>query len=258
MPPRHLTWNLVHEKHKVTSCHWGSSDIGRACALQFAKSGWKILIAGRDLPALQREAGDIAARSSAEISTHQVDILDPGSFEDFADHLSILPDAVLSVVGLLGDQARAESDTLHASEIIRANFEGPALLLGVFADRFAKRGMGAIIGVSSVAGERGRAANYVYDASEAGLTAFLSGLRNRFGKTAIRVVTVRPGFVRTRMTKGMKLPALLTAEPEQVAATIYRSLEGRGRDVLYVKPIWLIVMAIIKPIPEPVFKRLRI
>jgi short-subunit dehydrogenase len=236
----------------------GSSDMGRASALRFAQAGWRIFLAGRNLEALQREADDIAARSGAEVSTYAIDILDAGSFEHFADSLPVSPDAVLCVIGLLGDQARAEKDITHAREIIRSNFEGPALLLGVFAERFAARGEGTIIGVSSVAGERGRATNYVYGAGKAGLTAFLSGLRNRFGKTKVRVVTVKPGFVRTRMTKGMKLPAALTAEPEQVAEAIYRAVDVRPRDVIYVKPIWFVVMAIIKAIPEKVFKRLRL
>lgn len=236
----------------------GSSDIGRASALRFAKAGWRIFLGGRNLAALQREADDIAARSGAKVSTYPIDILDAGSFEDFADRLPALPDAVLCVIGLLGDQARAEKDITHAREIIRSNFEGPALLLGVFAERFAARGEGTIVGVSSVAGERGRATNYVYGAGKAGLTAFLSGLRNRFGKTKVRVVTVKPGFVRSRMTKGMKLPAALTAEPEQVAEAIYRAVEVRPHDVIYVKPIWFVVMAVIKAIPERVFKRLRL
>lgn len=246
------------ENDKTLLVLGGSSDIGRASALRFARAGWRILLAGRNLTDLRREADDIAAQTGGKVSTHAIDILETGAFEAFVDGLPGLPDTVLCVVGLLGDQAKAETDLEHASLIIRSNFEGPALLLSLFADRFERRGQGAIVGVSSVAGERGRATNYIYGAGKAGLTAFLSGLRNRFGKTKVRVVTVKPGFVRTRMTKGMALPGLLTAEPEQVAEAIYRALEMRPRDVVYVKPIWLIVMTIIKAIPEPIFKRLRI
>jgi decaprenylphospho-beta-D-erythro-pentofuranosid-2-ulose 2-reductase len=113
----------------------------------------------------------------------------------------------LCVIGLLGVQTQAETDIAHASVIMRSNFEAPALLLGMFAERLAERGTGTIVGVSSVASERGRATYYVYGSAKAGLTAFLSGLRNRFGKTKLRVVTVQPSFVRTRMTKGMALTA---------------------------------------------------
>lgn len=236
----------------------GSSDIGRASALRFAKAGWRILLAGRDFKLLRREADDIAARTGVTVSAHAIDILETGAFEAFVAGLPCLPDAILCVIGLLGEQAKAQTDVAYATIVIRSNFEGPALLLGIFAERLAARGYGTIVGVSSVAGERGRATNYVYGAGKAGLSAFLSGLRNRFGKSKIRVVTVQPGFIRTRMTRSMNLPGLLTAEPGQVAEVIYRAVELRRRDVIYVKSIWRIIMAIIKAIPEPVFKRLRI
>jgi short-subunit dehydrogenase len=236
----------------------GSSDIGRATALRFAESGWRIFLAGRDREALQREADDIGARADATVSVHALDILDERSFEAFADDLPCLPDAILCVIGLIGTQRLAETDLAHAHTIIRSNFEGPALILGIFAERLAARGEGTIVGVSSVAGERGRASNYVYGAAKAGFTAFLSGLRNRFGKTRVRVVTVLPGFVRTRMTEGMKLPRFLTADPEEVAHAIFRAVFTKPREVIYVKPIWLIIMTVIRAIPERVFMKLRI
>jgi NAD(P)-dependent dehydrogenase (short-subunit alcohol dehydrogenase family) len=114
------------------------------------------------------------------------------------------------------------------------------------------------VGVSSVAGDRGRGSNYIYGAAKAGFTAFLSGLRNRLAPAGIRVVTVKPGFVRTRMTAGMKLPPLLTAEPQEVGNAIFAAAEKRGRDVIYVRPIWRVVMTVIGLIPERIFKRLRL
>ncbi|MBV9568920.1 MAG: SDR family oxidoreductase [Hyphomicrobiales bacterium] len=236
----------------------GTSDIGRATALRFAQAGWRIFLAGRDLSGLRREADDITARTGATSSIHAVDILDETSFEAFADGLPALPDAVLCVIGLLGTQRLAETDLTHASAVIRSNLEGPALMLGLFAERFSARGSGTIIGVSSVAGERGRAANYVYGAAKAGFTAFLSGLRNRLGKTPVHVLTVLPGFVRTRMTKGMSLPGPLTADPEEVAAAILHAVVTKPREVIYVKPVWRMVMAVIRAIPERIFMRLRI
>jgi short-subunit dehydrogenase len=161
-------------------------------------------------------------------------------------------------VGFLGEQSKAESDPAHASLIIRSNFEGPALLFSLFADRFASRGEGVLVGVSSVAGDRGRASNYFYGAAKAGFTAFLSGLRNRFGATKIRIITVKPGYVRTRMTAGMKLPGPLTAEPEQVAEAIYRATAVKPRDIVYVKPIWRAVMTVVGLVPESIFKRLKL
>ncbi len=89
---------------------------------------------------------------------------------------------------------------------MRSNYEGPALILGLFAERMAGQGRGTLVGVSSVAGDRGRATNYVYGSAKAGFTAFLSGLRNRLARQGVHVVTVKPGFVATRMTEGMDLP----------------------------------------------------
>ncbi|MCF6371273.1 SDR family oxidoreductase [Rhizobium halophilum] len=236
-----------------------TSDIGRATALTYATAGWDVQLAGRSLESVQREADDIGTRSGANVSVHCLDILDSDRFSDFVRGLPVLPDTVVCVVGELGEQDRAEKELDHASMVMRTNFEGPALFLGLIADRFAARGSGTIVGVSSVAGDRGRASNYVYGAAKAGFTAFLSGLRNRLAKAGARVVTVKPGFVRTRMTAGMKLPGLLTAEPREVAGAIFAAAEEKtSRDVIYVRSIWWPLMTVIRSIPEPVFKRLKL
>ena len=139
----------------------GTSDIARATALAFAKRGWTVRLAGRSLSELQREADDISARAGRAVTIHEFDVLSSGSFAAFADALPGLPDVVISVVGLLGDQARAETDLDHATKIMRSNYEGPALILALFAERFRARGHGALVGISSVAGDRGRGSNYV-------------------------------------------------------------------------------------------------
>ncbi|HEX2146142.1 MAG TPA: SDR family oxidoreductase, partial [Pseudorhizobium sp.] len=230
-----------------------------ATALAYAMAGWDVQLAARRLDALEREADDIRTRSGSTVTTHQLDILETSSFLRFLEALPSLPDTVVCVIGELGEQPRAEKDLEHAAAVMRTNFEGPALLLGMIAERFQARGSGAIVGVSSVAGDRGRASNYVYGAAKAGFTAFLSGLRNRMASTGVRVVTVKPGFVRTRMTAGMPLPGLLTAEPEEVGKAILKAAEtSRRRDVIYVRGIWWPLMSVIRSIPEPVFKRLRL
>jgi short-subunit dehydrogenase len=235
----------------------GTSDIGRATAKAFAARGWPVQLGGRDFDGLMREAQDIAARTGVQVTSHVFDILDTESFPAFIDALPVLPDTVVSVVGLLGDQTQAETDAKHASLIMRSNYEGPALLLELFAERFVQRGAGTLVGVSSVAGDRGRASNYIYGSSKAGFTAFLSGLRNRLAKRGIHVITVKPGFVRTKMTHGMKLPAALTAEPSEVAEAIFSGLM-KEKNIIYVRPIWLLIMTIICSIPEAVFKKLKL
>lgn len=236
----------------------GTSDIGRAVANAYAARGWHITLAARDVAAAQREADDLRTRHGTDqVDVSAFDVLDTASFSSFAEGLEALPDTLVCVVGMLGDQTQAESDPDHATQVIRTNFEGPALLLDMFAARFAARGHGLIVGVSSVAGDRGRASNYVYGAGKAGFTAYLSGLRNRLAGQGVHVATVKPGFVRTRMTADMDLPGPLTATPEQVADRIL-ALQTRPKDVVYVLRIWWLVMSIIQAIPEQIFKKLKL
>ena len=235
-----------------------TSDIGRATALCYAQAGWRVLLAARNVDAARREADDIATRTGAEVSVHGLDILETDRFAAFVDALPALPDTVICVVGELGDQTRAQSDLHHATQVLRTNFEGPALLLGLFAERFLARRSGTLVGVSSVAGDRGRGSNYVYGAAKAGFTAFLSGLRNRLAPAGLKVLTVKPGFVRTRMTAGLKLPPLLTAEPGEVGRRVFAAAETGRADIVYVRPVWRMVMTTIGLIPEPLFKRLRL
>ncbi|SLN65166.1 putative oxidoreductase [Roseivivax jejudonensis] len=236
----------------------GTSDIGRAVASAYAARGWHVTLAARDAEAAAREAADLNARhDTSRIETRTIDILDTDAFPGFLDALPALPDTVVCVVGAMGEQARAERDPDHAAEVLRTNFEGPALLLEAVAGRFATRGRGLIVGISSVAGDRGRATNYVYGAGKAGFTAYLSGLRNRLAKGGVHVATVKPGFVRTRMTEGMDLPGPLTATPATVAERIV-ALEERPRDVVYVLRRWRLVMLIIRAIPEAIFKKLKL
>ncbi|MGY3488111.1 decaprenylphospho-beta-D-erythro-pentofuranosid-2-ulose 2-reductase [Bradyrhizobium sp. USDA 4011] len=235
----------------------GTSDVSKATALAFAGNRWTVRLAGRSLPELQRQADDISARTGSQVTIHQFDVLDSGSFVAFVDALPDLPDVVMSAIGLLGEQPRAQIDPDYAREIMRTNYEGPSLILGLFAERFVVRGHGSIVGISSVAGTRGRGSNYVYGSAKAGLTAFLSGLRNRMAisGSCIHVMTVKPGFIRTRMTNNMRLPPILTAIPNELGEAILKGLDRR-QDVIYVRSIWFFVMLIIRLMPEQIFKRL--
>ncbi|WFU41084.1 SDR family oxidoreductase [Bradyrhizobium sp. CB82] len=241
---------------KIVLVLGGSSDIGRATARSFAKAGWDVQLAGREAVALEPDAADLHARYDINASTHRFDVLDTASFVDFVAGLPALPDVVVSIVGLLGSQQTAERELEHAATIMRSNYEGPALILGLFAEKFLARGSGSIVGVSSVAGDRGRASNYVYGSAKAGFSAFLSGLRARTSRGGVHVVTVKPGFVRTRMTEGMKLIGPLTVEAPVVGDAIFGAVERRT-DVVYVSGKWRLVMLIIKALPEAVFKKLK-
>lgn len=230
------------------------SDIARATARAFAAGGHPIQLAARHVEGLEADKADLETRYGVEVTLHDFDALDVAGHEGFVDALPSLPAIAVSAVGLMGEQAENETDPAKAVTVMRSNFEGPAVILGVLADRFATRGSGTLVGISSVAGDRGRASNYVYGAAKAGFTAFLSGLRNRLAKQGVHVVTVKPGFVNTTMTAHLDLPARLTAEPQEVAAAIVKAVE-KSRNIIYVRPIWRIVMAVIKAIPEAIFKK---
>lgn len=232
-----------------------TSDIARAIARRFAERGAAMQLAGRDLDTLEREAADLRHRYEVTVTVHRVDILDPATHASLLDGLEPLPDVAVCAVGSMGDQGENQRDPAKAARVIATNLTGPAQVLGELANRFEVRGSGTIVGISSVAGDRGRAKNYIYGAAKAGFTAFLSGLRNRLSNAGVQVVTVKPGFVRTRMTAGLDLPGPLTAEPDTVALEVLRAVD-RGRDVVYTLPVWRMVMLVIRAIPEQIFKRL--
>ena len=233
-----------------------SSDIARALARRYAEAGAAVILAARSAERLEADAADLRLRHKATVSTVEFDtnMADPAPF---FDGLGACPGTVISVVGLLGDQSASQTDHGAADLVMQTNYLGPARVLNEAASRMERQGKGCIIGISSVAGDRGRASNYVYGSAKAGFTAFLSGLRNRLAKADITVITVKPGFVNTKMTAGMKLPPLLTAEPDEVALAILRAQKA-GRDIIYVRPVWRLVMTIICAIPERVFKKLKL
>ncbi len=231
------------------------SDIGRAIAYKFAKEGFTVRLAGRNRSELSRLKKDIEIRHQVAVSAHEFDVVNTKAHLSFVKRLPELPEVVVCVIGLLGDQQDSETNYASADLIFDSNFVGPSHILSVFANQFETRGSGSLIGISSVAGDRGRASNYVYGSAKAGFSAFLSGLRNRMASKGVQVTTVLPGFVYTKMTADMDLPGALTATPEEVGDGVFKAWQAK-RDVIYVRAIWRWIMLIIKLIPETIFKRL--
>ena len=231
------------------------SDIAKATAREYAKSGYDLYLAARNVSELEEFSNDVVVRSEKSVKLVELDILDYKSHQEFYDSLDEKPLGVISAVGYLGDQEQAQVDFTEPQKIIDTNYTGIVSLFNIIGNDFEKRKSGFMVGISSVAGDRGRKSNYIYGSAKASLTAYLSGLRNRLHDAQVHVMTVKPGFVATTMTKDMDLPEKLTAQPEEVAADIYKA-QQKGNSVLYTKWIWKYVMFVIKKIPEWKFKRM--
>lgn len=231
------------------------SDMAVAIARKFASEKYDIQLAGRNPVALVPQQQDLQVRYNVNATTHLFDATDFGSHSGFYASLPAVPDMTICVFGYLGSQEKAQENWQEAATIINSNYTGAVSILNVVAESYAARKQGTIIGISSVAGERGRQSNYMYGSAKAGFTAYLSGLRNRLFRSDVHVMSVQPGFVNTRMTSHLPLPPLLTAQPETVATAIFKAVK-RKKNVLYVKWHWRYIMLIIKLIPEGIFKKL--
>jgi short-subunit dehydrogenase len=230
------------------------SDIARALAQELAARGHPLMLAARDVETLARDAADLSLRHGATVTVHRYDAEAIDAIEDFLDALPQTPHLAISAVGLLGDQTADAADPARAARVIATNFTGPALALEACARRMAALDAPtAVVGIGSVAGDRGRAKNYVYGAAKAGFAAWLSGMRQKYARSRLHVMTVKPGFVATAMTAGMDLPGPLTTDPASFAKRVLASLD-RGRPVHY-DLRWRLVMTVIALLPERLFMR---
>lgn len=234
-----------------------SSEVALALADQLAEKSCDLILAARNSERLAAVKNDLTIRFGIKVNLAEFDALQPATHKNFYENLNPKPDTVISVFGYLGDHARAIADWEETAAIVTSNYVGAVSILNVIANDFEKRGEGTIVGISSVAGERGRQSNYLYGSAKAGFSAYLSGLRNRLFKSGVQVITVKPGFMKTRMLGDMKTSPFLTAQPDKAAALIIRAMHRR-KDVVYVLPIWKWIMLIIRNIPEFIFKRLKL
>ncbi|MCO4781888.1 MAG: SDR family oxidoreductase [Candidatus Cloacimonetes bacterium] len=232
-----------------------TSDIGRELSYIYAGKGYSLILSARDKSDLTALKQDVKVRFDVDAETVSLDLQD---FENIDDVISSFKGQICGFVlmaGYLGDQQLAQSSKDEAYKIMAVNYTGSCAALESAAKNLESVPKSFIIGVSSVAGLRGRQSNYMYGSAKAGLISYLSGLRNRLQKSDTTVLTVLPGFVDTKMTAHLELPALLTASPAKVAADIVKG-QTRGKSVVYSIFVWRYIMWIIRCIPEFVFKRL--
>ncbi len=233
-----------------------TSDIAMAIATEFAKHKFDVLLAARDSTRMIPFSKDLKIRYGIETSIIEFDVLDYPSHKSFREKLPNTIDIVVSAFGYLGDQEDGELNWVEAEKIINTNFTGAVSILNQMAIYFSKLGKGSIIGISSVAGDRGRGSNYLYGSAKAGFSTYLSGLRNKLSGKKINVITVKPGFVATKMTDHLDLPKPITNTAEQIAKLVYQAYL-KNKSVVY--PVyWKWIMLIIKLIPESIFKRLKL
>lgn len=235
----------------------GNSDIGKALALKYSDAGYSLFLTSRNLDEIKEFANHLRIQNRVDVELFNLDILDYKSHRNFYNDLPRKPTGVIVSVGFLGDQEKAETNFKETETIIDTNFKGIVSLINIIVEDFEVNRRGFIVGISSVAGDRGRRKNYIYGAAKAAFTAYLSGLRNRLYHSKVHVLTVKPGFVFTKMTQALELPPLLTAKPDEVANSIFNA-QQKNKNIIYSKPIWFWIMIVIRNIPEWIFKKLNV
>lgn len=234
-----------------------TSAIAEATARRLAEGQAALYLVGRDAQRLAAIAADLRIRGALQCDCEAQDLTDFTAHEAMLDravaalgHLDI----VLIAHGTLDDQAACEASVERTLQALATNGLSVVALCTRLAPRLAAQSSGTLAVISSVAGERGRASNYVYGSAKALVSTYLSGLRQRLCHSGVQVLTIKPGFVDTPMTAGFAKGALW-ASREQVAAGILRAIEKRA-DVAYLPGFWRPILWIIRAIPERVFKRL--
>ena len=196
-------------------------------------------------------------RYSVNCSAHTFDGLQYDSHAAFFNSLNPKPDVSICVFGIMDDEDLAFDDWHLTERMINTNYTGAVSILNIIAKEYIKLKNGTIIGISSVAGDRGRAGKLIYASSKSAFTAYLSGLRNKCCAEQVHVMTVKPGYVYTKMTEHLHLPKQLSSTPAELAEIIYNAYLKK-KNVIYIKWFWRYIMLIIQCIPEFQFKKMKL
>jgi decaprenylphospho-beta-D-erythro-pentofuranosid-2-ulose 2-reductase len=233
----------------------GTSEIALATVRALvSERARRVILAARDVAAAEAAAEELRAAGADDVAVEPFEA--GGDQEAFVERAFAGGDVdlVLLAFGVLGDQARDERDGAAARAVVDVNFGSAVSVMVPIAERLKAQGHGSLVVLSSVAAERPRRANFVYGASKAGLDAFTQGLADAMQGTGVHVMAVRPGFVHTRMTEGMK-PAPFSTTPDVVAEAILTGLRRRAHTVWAPAQLRL-VMAVLRHLPRPVFRKL--
>lgn len=230
-----------------------TSSLSYSICHEIASKGKNLILIARNKEELSLLANDIEIRHNVTVATIICDIsLNKPDIENIISECSNY-DLVIITIGDMGKNNFDEIENIKA--VIDINFIKPAIISTKFAENMNKDNGGTIAVISSVAGDRGRQSNYIYGSAKAGISEFCSGLRNRYAKSNLHIITIKLGFTDTPMTYSMNSP--LTASREYVAKKIISSIE-KEKDVVYIPFFWRYIMLIIKNIPERIFKKLNL
>ncbi len=235
-----------------------TSSMARAFSRKVAGEGARVLLAGRDMDDLKRVVTDLTARGAQSAEAVAFDARKPEGFAAIIERAETGEGMINAAVfvGSMPPQEEIDADPAMIDGVVFDSFTGPTRFLQALAPVMEARGGGTVVGISSVAGDRGRIGNYVYGAAKAGFATYLSGLRNRLTRAGGHVVTVKPGFVDTSMTWGLD-GMFLVASPDAVAQSIQNAVRKK-KNVIYTPFFWRYIMLIITHIPEFIFKKMSI
>lgn len=241
-----------------------SSVITQSIAQKYAMQGHHIILAGRKNNQHEAQVTALKSKGAASVDYLELDTKNFAQHAAFFNQIVALHTAykqadmnIFVLSAIMPSQEEMTQDTQLAVDCIEVGLTGIVSILQKFIPYFQTHKAGNIVLFGSVAGDRGRLKNYVYGATKAGLACYASGLRNQLGRSNVHVMLVKPGFMNTPMIKGMKLPPLPIAEPEDVARQVIKSLEKK-RNVIYVPRFWRLIMWVISLIPECIFKKMSI
>ncbi|MCX8525387.1 SDR family NAD(P)-dependent oxidoreductase [Chryseobacterium formosus] len=224
-------------------------------ALQEGEKYERIYLFTSNREATERFAQHIDVKFLQQSEIIELDLTKEINYFSF-DHIN--SNLLFCATGYLGDGTEEGLyDNKNTERIIDINYSKLVPVINYFAQKFEGKRSGTIIGLSSVAGDRGRQSNFIYGSAKAAFTAYLSGLRNYLFEKKVHVLTVKPGFMATKMTEGLPLNPKLTATPKQAADCIYKAFK-KQKNIAYVLPIWGVIMLIIRNIPEFIFKKLKL
>lgn len=237
-----------------------TSAIAHAFAKRYAKEGDHVFtLMGRNLQSLNACASELSALGNNVIYPIVVDFMNPSdiihAINESIQSVGSIDIAVLAQ-GSLSDQEKAKIDIQYLHDEFMLNAMSMIIPAQYIANHFKENNSGILIGIGSVAGERGRKGNYAYGSAKSAIHTFLSGIRNDIGNEHIRIMTIKPGFVATPMTSHLKQSPLFV-KPDFIAKEIIRGIE-QGQDVMYIPSYWRIIMMIIRALPEKIFMKLNI